>query len=69
MERDGSLEKSISREPKKNWFLSVRNDITCFSNGCCNVVGHLVETAVQPLSFAWKVLGGRVSPRCKGHPK
>ncbi len=39
------------------------NDVTCFSNRCCNVVGHLIETALWPLSFVWKVLGGRVSPK------
>ncbi len=44
------------------------NDITCFSNGCCNVV-CLVETAHRLLSFLLEVHGGRVSPRCKGHPK
>jgi hypothetical protein len=42
--------------------------ITCFSNGCCNV-GNLVETTLPPLSFLLEVLGGRVSSRCKGHPK
>jgi hypothetical protein len=36
-------------------------DITCFSNGCCNL-GSLIETALQPLSFLLEVLGGRVSP-------
>ncbi len=51
------------------WFLQVRNDVTCFSNGCCNVVGRLVETALWPLSFAWKVLGGIVSPtKTQGSP-
>jgi hypothetical protein len=49
---------------KKIWFL------TCFSNGCCNVVGGLVETALWPLSFAWKVLGGKVSPKkTQGSPQ
>ncbi len=38
------------------------NDVTCFSNGFCDVVERLVETALRPLSFSWKVLGGRVSP-------
>ncbi len=46
------------------------DDITCFSNGCCDIVGHLVETALWPLSFAWKVLGGRVSPKkMQGSPQ
>ncbi len=40
----------------------MRNDITCFSNGCCDVVGSLVETALWPLSFSREVLGGRISP-------
>ncbi len=40
----------------------MRDGITCFSNGCCNIVGRLVETALWPWSFVWKVLGGRVSP-------
>ncbi len=47
---------------EKFWSLKVRDDITCFSNGCCDVVGGLVETALWPWSFAWKVLVGRVSP-------
>ncbi len=34
-----------------------------FFNGCCNVVGHLVETAIRPLSFSLEVLVGRVSPK------
>ncbi len=41
----------------------MRDDVTCFSNGCCNIVGHLVETAIQPLSFSLKVLVGRVSSK------
>ncbi len=28
-----------------------------------------METALRPLSFLLEVLGGRVSPRRKGHPK
>jgi hypothetical protein len=40
----------------------------CFSNGCCNI-GGLVETALRSLSFLLEILGGRVSPRRKGHPK
>ncbi len=39
------------------------DDVTCFSNRCCNV-RCLVETALWPLSFLLEVLGGRVSPRC-----
>ncbi len=39
----------------------MRDDVTCFSNGCCDVVAQLVETALRPLSFAWNVLVGRVS--------
>ncbi len=31
--------------------------------------GCLVETALWPWSFSLEVLRGRVSPRCKGHPK
>ncbi len=41
----------------------MRVDVICVSNGCCDVVGHLVKTALWPLSFAWKVLVGRVSPK------
>jgi hypothetical protein len=44
------------------------NDITCFSNGCCDI-GSLIETALWPMSFLLEVLEGRVSPRRKGHPK
>jgi hypothetical protein len=47
---------------EKYWSLNVHDDVTCFSNGCYDVVGGLVETALQPWSFAWKVLVGRVSP-------
>ncbi len=48
----------------------MRDDVTCFSNGCCDVVGHIVETAFWPLNFAWKVLGGRVSPKkMQGSPQ
>jgi hypothetical protein len=56
------LEKCVTCETKKIWSLKVHDDITCFSNRCCDVVGHLVETALWPWSFAWKLLGGRVSP-------
>jgi hypothetical protein len=38
------------------------NDVTSFSNRCCNI-GSLLETALWPLSFLLEVLGGRVSPR------
>ncbi len=45
------------------------NDITCFSNRSCDVVGSLVETALWLLSFSWEVLGGRVSPmKTQGSP-
>ncbi len=47
---------------EKFWSLKVRDDVTCFSRGGCDVVGGLVETALQPWSFAWKVLVSRVSP-------
>jgi hypothetical protein len=48
----------------------VHDDVTCFSNGCCNIVGCLVGTALWLLSFAWKVLGGRVSPKkTQGSPQ
>jgi hypothetical protein len=43
------------------------NDVTCFSNGYCNV-RCLVETALWPLSFLLEVLGGIVSPRRTDHP-
>jgi hypothetical protein len=46
---------------------SFRNDVTCFSNGCC-YVGSLIEIALWPLSFLLEFLGGKVSPRCMGHP-
>jgi hypothetical protein len=36
---------------EKFWSLKVRDDVTCFSNGCCNVLGHLVETALQALEL------------------
>ncbi len=76
---DGSLEKRVPREQKKIGYCrcigrksrieqSSCDDITWFSNGCCDV-GSLVETALWPLSFSLEVLGGRVSPRSKGHPK
>jgi hypothetical protein len=39
------------------------NDISLVLSGCCNV-GSLKVTALLGLEF----LGGRVSPRCKGHP-
>ncbi len=41
----------------------MRNDVTCFSNRCCNVVGRLIETALWPLDFFLEVLVGRVSPK------
>ncbi len=41
----------------------MHDDVTCFFNGCCNVVGCLVETAIQPLSFSLEILVGRVSPK------
>jgi hypothetical protein len=44
------------------------DDVNCFSNGCCNV-GSLVDTLLWPLSVSLEVLGSRVFPRCKGHPK
>ena len=47
---------------------SSHDDIIYFSNGCCNV-GRLEETELWPLRFLLEVLGGRVSPKCKGHPK
>ena len=48
----------------------MRDDVTCFSNGCCDVVGRLVETAIQPLSFSLEVLIGRVSPKkMQGSPQ
>ncbi len=59
---DGSRRNASLVNQEKFWSLKVRDDVTCFSNGCCNVVGGLVETALWPLSFAWKVLVGRVSP-------
>ncbi len=31
------------------------DDVTCFSNGCCNV-GNLVETELWLLSFCWRFL-------------
>jgi hypothetical protein len=45
------------------------NDVTCFSNGCCNI-GSLVETALWPLSFLLEFLEAEfLLCRRKGHPK
>ncbi len=40
----------------------MHDDVTCLPNGCCNVVGRLIETLLWPWSFTWKVFGGKVSP-------
>ncbi len=57
---NGSRRNASLVNQEKFWSLKVRDDVTCFSNGCCDVVGGLVETALLPWSFASKVLVGRV---------
>jgi hypothetical protein len=59
---DGSRRNASLMNQEKFWSLKVRDDVTCFSHGCCNVVGGLVKTALRPWSFMWKILVGRVSP-------